>query len=133
MKKTGSNSFLLDTNIIIDLFQGEKGIADRIEGSYITYIPIPVLGELYFGAETSQRKAYHTDQIQKLLKVVELLNTSDITAKIYGKIKSKLKLEGTPIPENDVWIAAMAIEYNLPLVTRDNHFTKITELSLESW
>jgi tRNA(fMet)-specific endonuclease VapC len=133
MKKTGSSPIALDTNIIIDLFQGQVEIADKITKSKAVYIPIPVLGELYLGAENSSRKLHHIRQIEALLKVITLLNTSERTAEVYSKIKARLKEKGTPIPENDIWIAALAKEHDLPVVTRDKHFSNIPDLETLSW
>ena len=51
------------------------------------------------------------------------------TARLYGRIKAELRRKGKPIPENDIWIAAAAIQYGLTLVTRDRHFDFIDGLS----
>ena len=124
----GPESCLLDTNIVIDLFRGRNEVADYIKRKEKAYIPIPVLGELYLGAENSKRKAHHISQIENLLTMADVLFNSLETAKIYGKTKVQLKQKGKPIPENDIWIAALAIEHSLPLITRDQHFTYISEV-----
>lgn len=131
--KTGNKEYALDTNIIIDLFKGNREIADKIDQAKNIYLPIPALGELYLGAESSDRKQHHLQQIKTLLRLVQILNTSEQTAEIYGSIKTHLKRQGKPIPENDIWIAALAKEHNLPVVTRDNHFKHIPELKIIEW
>lgn len=131
--KTGNKEYALDTNIIIDLFKGNREIADKIDQAKNIYLPIPALGELYLGAESSDRKQHHLQQIKTLLRLVQILNTSEQTAEIYGSIKTHLKRQGKPIPENDIWIAALAKEHNLPVVTRDNHFKHIPELKVIEW
>jgi tRNA(fMet)-specific endonuclease VapC len=133
MKKTGNNNYLLDTNIIIDLLKGQQSIADEINKSKQVYTPVFALGELYLGAENSNRKKYHINQITDFLKIAPVLNTSDNTAIIYGNIKSFLKRKGTPIPENDIWIAALAMEHKLPIVTRDNHFKNLPDIKMIVW
>jgi tRNA(fMet)-specific endonuclease VapC len=55
------------------------------------------------------------------------------TAKWYGEVKNGLRQKGRPIPENDIWISAMALEYDLILVSRDGHFEKVEQLKLERW
>jgi tRNA(fMet)-specific endonuclease VapC len=55
------------------------------------------------------------------------------TARSYGKIKNQLKVKGSPIPENDIWIAALADQYQLLLITRDKHFNNIEAISIETW
>lgn len=55
------------------------------------------------------------------------------TARSYGKIKNQLKVKGSPIPENDIWIAALADQYQLLLITGDKHFNNIEAISIETW
>lgn len=133
MMKTGNREYALDTNIIIELFKGNREIADKIDQAKSIYLPIHALGELYFGAENSDRRQYHLQQINTLLELVQVLNTSGKTAQFYGIIKTHLKRLGKPIPENDIWIAALAREYELPIVTRDNHFKYIPDLRIFEW
>lgn len=71
--------------------------------------------------------------IKKFLELSLILNTSDQTALIYGRLKKELKSKGTPIPENDIWIGALAIEHTIPLVTRDSHFALLPEIQLINW
>ena len=133
MKKTGINGYLLDTNVVIDLFKGQKEIADKIHEATNVFIPVPALGELYLGVENSRRKAHHIDQINSLLQLVSSINATEQTAKIYGKIKSVLRTLGRPIPENDIWIAAIGLEYGYAVVTRDKHFDNIPDLKTFQW
>lgn len=133
MKRTGSNTFALDTNIVIDLFKGQRDIADKINAAQQVYLPIPTLAELYLGAENSLRKAHHVKQIEALLKITRVLNTTNRTAELYSILKVHLRRKGTPIPENDIWIAALAQEHGLPVVTRDRHFKNIPGLQIAEW
>lgn len=88
---------------------------------------------MYLGAESSGRKAYHYAQIEIFLKIATVLNADDQTALFYGRLKAYLKMKGTSIPENDIWIAAIAQEHGLPLVTRDVHFKYFPDLKILSW
>ncbi|RYE41717.1 MAG: type II toxin-antitoxin system VapC family toxin [Sphingobacteriales bacterium] len=63
----------------------------------------------------------------------EVLHIDMETAGIYGGIKAKLRKKGTPIPENDIWIAAICQQYNLTLITRDNHFSHVEGLNSFNW
>ena len=130
MKMIGNKSCALDTNIIIDLFRGNEDTADKIDSFKKVFIPVNVLGELHLGAENSSRKDHHLKQIKALLVRSIVLHTSNKTASIYGNLKVHLKRKGKPIPENDIWIAALAIENKLSLVTRDKHFKNISELDI---
>ena len=129
---TGSK-ILLDTNIISALLKGERKIADNIDAADEVYIPIHVLGELYYGAQYSANVEANTLSIDKLLSRYGVLNTNEQTAVLYGGIKAALRKKGRPIPENDIWIATIAIQNNLAVITRDKHFNEIDGLALESW
>ena len=127
-----SGSYLLDTNIIIAFYEGESKVVEKITGSEI-YLLYVVIGELRFGAEKSRRRSANQKQIDALIDQVTILPGSAATAKYYGIIKSQLKKKGRPIPENDIWIAAIVKEYDLILVTRDDHFSHIEGIKQEAW
>lgn len=125
--------FLLDTNIVIGLFANDFSVIDHIESAKEIFIPVIVVGELYYGAEQSKHKSNNLFKIESFASVCVMLSCDKQTAKHYGIIKSQLKKKGTPIPENDIWIAALALQHKLTLATRDNHFNKINGLILENW
>lgn len=120
---------LLDTNIIIDWFRGDEKTISFLN-NFDFEIPVIVIGELFYGAENSSKKEKHFEQIKSFIKEVSIINSTNETAKIYASIKSQLKQEGKPIPEIDIWIAAIAIENNKSLVTNDQHFTLIKGLKI---
>ena len=120
---------LLDTNIIIDWFRGDEKTISFLN-NFDFEIPVIVIGELFYGTENSSKKEKHFEQIKSFIKEVSIINSTNETAKIYASIKSQLKQEGKPIPENDIWIAAIAIENNKSLVTNDQHFTLIKGLKI---
>lgn len=118
---------LLDTNIIIDWFRGDTDTQLYLNNIDFE-IPVIVIGELFYGAENSSNKEKHSEQIKKFSKEFTIINVTDETAKMYALIKSELKKQGKPIPENDIWIAAIAVENNKSLVTNDQHFSYIKSL-----
>lgn len=73
----------------------------------------------------------HTSIIYALKSVVLACDTD--TARHYGYIKDHLRAKGNPIPENDIWIAALAKQYHLTLISRDQHFSVIKEIKVEQW
>ena len=127
------NRFVLDTNIITAWIKGEKIIAEKVEKANAVYIPIIVLGELYYGASYSTHVQKNIGVIKKLTNRYKLLLLDEATSIEYGKIKSTLRKKGLPIPENDIWIAAIALRNKLPLVTRDGHFNDVSGLKLIAW
>ncbi|MDP2168471.1 MAG: type II toxin-antitoxin system VapC family toxin [Thermodesulfovibrionales bacterium] len=125
--------FLLDTNIIIALFAGDREIHERLTDASEVFIPCVAIGELYFGAYRSSRtKENHARIDDFALNNTVLICDSD-TAKKYGGIKNRLKKKGQPIPENDIWVAAIATQNALTLVTRDAHFNAVEDLKVEMW
>ena len=127
------NSYLLDTNIIAALFKGEKNIADKMDEATDVCIPTIVMGELHYGAQYSTKVRSNTKNINRLSVYYKILNATENTALIYGIIKANLRKKGKPIPENDIWIAAIAQENELTLVTRDKHFDEIEGLQIVCW
>ena len=128
----GSN-VLLDTNIISALLKGDISVADEIDKSAKIYLSVTVVGELFYGAQHSIQIESNIKNIKKLISRYEVLIIDIETSAIYGKIKAILRKNGNPIPENDIWIAATAIQHKLDLSTRDNHFKQIQDLSLLNW
>ncbi|MBC8526541.1 MAG: type II toxin-antitoxin system VapC family toxin [Candidatus Cloacimonetes bacterium] len=127
-----NGKILLDTNILISFFNGNIEYKNRLEKLRI-FVPTIVFGKLYFGAEESKNRLQNLKKIDEFKKYCIVLDVDDYTAKIYGKVKSKLKKRGKPIPENDIWIASIAIENNLLLATQDSHFENVENIKIENW
>ena len=131
MERTGR--FLLDTNIVIALFAGEAGVQQRLTESGEVFVPSIVLGELYYGARKSTRVTENLARIAEFVASNTVLPCDTATAQQYGDIENKLRAKGRPIPENDIWIAAIAMPYQLTLVARDGHFHEVDGLRVEAW
>jgi tRNA(fMet)-specific endonuclease VapC len=125
--------YLLDTNVIIALFANDSAVVTQVRAAAEVFVPSIVLGELYYGAQNSSRPTENIARIEQFRAVNTILVCDALTALYYGQIKSGLKRRGTPIPENDIWIAAVAVQYNLIVVTRDQHFQNIGSIKLEAW
>lgn len=124
------NSIVLDTNIIIEVFKGNRQIADVLKKQEDICIPVVVLGELYLGAFRSVNKERHLLEINSFIQGKKILSVDTQTAEFYASIKSALLNKGTPIPENDIWIAATALQHQWPLYTNDKHFSHVDHLTL---
>jgi tRNA(fMet)-specific endonuclease VapC len=127
------NKILLDTNIVSALFKGDLSVINGIDAASEIYIPVIVIGELYYGAEYSTQAIKNKTNIVELTQLYEILPVNTETAKIYGALKTTLRNQGTPIPENDIWIAALSKQHDLDLISRDKHFTNLTDISLINW
>jgi len=128
-----SGRLLLDTDIIIGLFAQDESVQERLAHASETFVPAIVLGELYYGARKSANAAANLAKIDKLAARAAVLACDADTAREYGRVKDQLRAKGRPVPENDIWIAAIALQHRLTLVSRDAHFAEIEGLSVERW
>ena len=126
-----SGSCLLDTSIVIALFAGEQAVLDHLANVDEVFISSIVIGELNYGARKSSRVKENLERIEQFVASNVILACGTVTASHYGEIKDQLRLKGRPIPENDIWIAATAVQYGLTLLSRDEHFGEIGHLKIE--
>ena len=115
------NGKLLDTNVIIRYIKDEGNLDDIFEEEKLFFSSV-TLGELLFGAECSKRKEENAIVYSNFCSELDEIKPDSMVAPFYAKIKAQLKADGHPIPENDIWIAACAMAYNLTVVTADKHF-----------
>lgn len=125
--------FLLDTNAIIALQRNNDDLKQLLSTSTDIFVPVVAIGELYFGAYKSTHVEQNRLRVAQFAEDRVVLDTDVNTADVYGQVKQQLRAKGRPIPENDVWIAALAIQYNLTLVTNDAHFNEVDNLSSQGW
>jgi len=125
--------YLLDTNIVIPLLADDSWIKGKIRESAEVFISVIVIGELLYGAQKSSRRTENTAKIDEFIRNNVILSCDTETARTYAEIKEQLRKKGRPIPENDIWIAAIALQYDLTLVSRDTHFREVERLSPEMW
>ena len=123
--------YLLDTNIVIRLFAGDRTVLNWMEKTSEIYIPSIVLGELFYGAQKSANVESNTLKIIELSSHLINLSCDSETAKHYGEIKNDLRKRGRPIPENDIWIGAIAKQHSLTLASKDQHFKEIDNIFWE--
>ena len=128
-----NGKYLLDTNVVIAIFAGEPSTLEHLAQSNEVFVPTVVLGELYYGARKSTRVDVNINRIHELAASSALLGCDIETSRHYGRIKNDLRVKGRPIPENDIWIAAVAQQHGLTLASRDKHFDEVDALSLEVW
>ena len=123
---------ILDTNAYTRLLAGDEDVLDIISTADTLYMSIFVLGELYAGFAGGSKERENRETLNHFLlkPTVKILNATSETAEVFGMVKSKLKTAGTPLPVNDLWIAAHAIETGSTIITFDKHFKKISGLRL---
>jgi len=125
--------YLLDTNIVVALFRQEPDVQRGLAAADEVFIPAIVLGELYYGAGKSSRSGENTARVDEFAGERSVLGCDAEVAREYGAIRNELRLKGRPLPENDIWIAAIARHHGLVLATRDNHFQEVQDLNWEAW
>jgi tRNA(fMet)-specific endonuclease VapC len=120
----------LDTNRLTDLFQGDRELSDRLGECDEVWVPLVVLGEIKAGFYGGSQQHRNEGLLVKFLAkpTVGILIPGRETAEHYGRLFVQLKRAGTPIPDNDIWIAALALEHDLALITRDRHFEFVPQL-----
>jgi tRNA(fMet)-specific endonuclease VapC len=128
-----SGRYLLDTNIIIALFANDTAVKENLAKAEETFVPVITIGELYYGAWKSLRVQENVTRIDEFAAQSVVLGCDTNTARHYGQIKNALRLKGRPIPENDIWIAAIALQHDLTLITRDEHLKDIEGLKVTVW
>jgi tRNA(fMet)-specific endonuclease VapC len=118
---------------VIAFLDREQTVLEKTFAAADVLIPAPVLGELYHGAYRSRRSAANVARIDSLVESHTVVDVDAETARRYGIIKSALRRKGTPIPDNDIWIAALAQQYSAAVATHDAHFDAIEGLEIARW
>jgi len=126
------NSIALDTNQAIAWLNGKPGMEAWISAYTTICLPVVVIGELRFGAMKSQRSSGNVAKVESLVACCTVLEVKASTAVVYADIRLRLLKKGRPIPENDLWIAAICLDFGLPLATEDAHFCEVESLHVVS-
>lgn len=124
---------ILDTNAISALLDGDTALQMLLDAADRHHLPAIALGEYRYGLKSSR----HRRTLEALLDELEsesfTVTLNAATARHYADIRNELKLAGHPIPENDIWIAALGRQHRLPIVTRDEHFDAVTGIRRIGW
>jgi tRNA(fMet)-specific endonuclease VapC len=124
---------ILDTNALSGVADGEAGVVEQLTKATQVAIPAIVLGEYRFGIALSRRRSEYERWLTDVLRVCDVLDVGEVTSAQYAELRLELKRAGTPIPTNDLWIAALCRQHALPILSRDRHFDLVKGLSRVSW
>lgn len=124
---------LFDTNAAIAWIEDSPTLYSALESDLGPVVSLITIGELEFGAAKSARAEQNRDRLARALFQFRRLSIDDATPRFYGDLQAALRRKGKPIPVNDVWIAAIALQHKLPLLTRDAHFREVDGLVLKTW
>jgi len=124
---------LLDTNAISAWAEQEAAILRVLRGDRPWYLPSIALGEYRFGVVNSNRRAALERWLEGVEAACVVLAPDAVTARHYATIRGALRRANTPIPYHDIWIAALAEQHSLEVVTRDAHFDRIPGIRRIGW
>ncbi len=124
---------LLDTNAISAWAEGDGRLLRIMRGDRPWFLPSIGLGEYRFGLMKSLRRAPLERWLEEIEAVCVVLMPDSLTARHCAEIRDALQQANTPIPYHDIWIAALAVQHALPVVTRDAHFDRVPGLHRVGW
>ena len=124
---------ILDTNALSAIAEAEPRAVAALSQAQSIAIPVVVLGEYLFGIAQSRRRVEYEQWVSHVLRTFRVLDIGVETAAKYAQVRMELKRAGTPIPSNDVWIAALCRQHSLPLLSRDRHFESVKGLRRVGW
>jgi tRNA(fMet)-specific endonuclease VapC len=124
------NQLLLDTNVYTAFKNGDAGVVSLLQRAERILLSTTVLGELLSGFKLGAKEQRNLDELNRFLDAprVEFVPTDQATAAFYAEVYSRLRRKGRPIPTNDIWIAASALQHGVAVCTRDPHFQAIDGL-----
>lgn len=113
---------IVDTNALSAWAEGLRAVEDHLRSTGQIVVPTIVLGEYYFGLRQSRYRHRYEDWLRHHLPLTEIVTVTQVTAEFYSDIRLELKRAGKPIPTNDLWVAALARQHTLPVLSNDTHF-----------
>lgn len=124
---------ILDTNGLSAVADGESALEPILRKAAQIAIPVIVLGEYRYGISQSRNRKHYEKWLAAYLPTFRILDVDERTTLSYSAVRSELKTAGTPIPSNDVWIAALCRQHSLPLLSRDRHFDAVAGIRRLDW
>jgi predicted nucleic acid-binding protein len=124
---------ILDTTALSAYADNVALVVDAVDSAPSIEIPVIALGEYAFGIQESRRAKSYAEWLSKFVALTRVLSINPETAQHYADARTKLKQNGTPIPANDLWIAALALQHRLPVLSRDRHFDSVKGVRRIGW
>ena len=124
---------ILDTNGLSAVAEGESALEPILRKAAQIAIPVIVLGEYRYGISHSRKRKHYERWLAEYLPTFRILDVDERTTLSYSAVRTELRRAGTPIPSNDVWIAALCRQHSLPLLSRDRHFDAVAGIRRLEW
>jgi tRNA(fMet)-specific endonuclease VapC len=126
-------ALILDTNAVSALFAGDSVLGAVLAEDERHHLPVIVIGEYRYGLLGSRHRGHLQGLLETLIRESSILLVDEVTAEAYSQVRGELRRIGRPIPENDLWIAALARQHQQPVVSRDEHFDDVPGLRRMVW
>lgn len=124
---------IVDTNALSAFFDGAPAVVRHFQDADDVALPVIVLGEYRFGLLGSRKRHLREQVLDQFARSARVLEITDATSRHYALIRHDLRTAGTPIPVNDTWIAALAREHALPVLSNDAHFDSVRGVRRMGW
>lgn len=124
---------ILDTNAVSALLAGDSALGDLLAERPRHHLPVLVIGEYLFGLLRSRHREQLGILFAALIQESRVLVVDQVTAEVYSQVREELRARGRPIPENDVWIAALALQHKQSVVSCDDHFDSVRGVIRLAW
>ena len=124
---------ILDTNALSAFADGDVAVGEILGRQARAAIPAVVLGEFRYGIAASRHRSTYEAWLRSHLPRFDVLAVTGETALSYAALRVALRRSGRPIPANDAWIAALALQHRLPVLSRDEHFEAVPGLERQGW
>jgi tRNA(fMet)-specific endonuclease VapC len=124
---------ILDTNGLSAMADGDMKLEPLLQRAAEIAVPVIVLGEYKYGIRQSRNRTRYERWLAEVIASCRILVVDEGTAGLYAEVRDELKRSGRPIPGNDLWIAALARQHALPVISRDQHFDFVPGLKRVGW
>ena len=124
---------ILDTNALSAYADEQMSVFEALSTAKELALPVVVIGEYRYGIALSRHRDWYRKWLDQFIRDCRVLSIDEATTHQYADIRVELKRSGTPIPVNDVWIAALSRQHGLPLLSRDRHFDSVPRIQRVAW
>jgi predicted nucleic acid-binding protein len=126
-------AWILDTKGLLAMADGDMKLEPLLQRAAEIAVPVIVLGEYKYGIRQSRNRTRYERWLAEAIASCRVLVVDQGTAGLYAEVRDELKRSGRPIPGNDLWIAALARQHALPVISRDQHFDFVPGLQRVGW
>lgn len=124
---------ILDTTALSAWCDDDRALLKVLPLDRPLYLPVVAIGEYRFGIKVARDRAARERWLDAMEAALIVLDADSRTARAYAAVREELRQAKTPLPENDVWIAALGRQHGMAILTRDGHFDKVRDLLRVGW